>query len=161
MAQRRPRTPSPDRAPVSESMSPSRAERRAQVRSLPTALKVVRIAELLFFPVVGFMLMGLPLPTNPTQILATGLLAAEAIAAVAVAVGLGQRRRWAWVLAVVLAAWVITGIVLRGGRVLHAAFATPNLALKLSAALLAWTLLTQLVALAGCLTFREWRDELR
>lgn len=161
MPQRRPRTNAPDDAREHTAMSASRAERRAQVRSLPTSLKVARIAELLFFPVIGFMLLGLRVPRNPTEILATATLAAEAIAAVAVAVGLGQRRRWAWALAIVLAAWVIIGIVLRGGRVLRAAFETPNVALKLSVALLAWTLVTQLFALAGCLATRNWREELR
>lgn len=161
MPQRRPRTHAPDDAREHTSMSASRMERRAQVRSLPTSLKVVRIAELLFFPVIGFMLLGLRVPSSPVEILATLTLAAEAVAAVAVAVGLGQRKRWAWVLAIVLAAWVIVGIVLRGGRILRAAFESPNLALKLSVALLAWTLVAQLFALAGCLYTRNWRDELR
>lgn len=160
MPQRRPRTPAPDAPRERTSMSASRAERRAQVRALPTSLKVVRIAELLFFPVIGFMLLGLRVPSNPAEILATATLAAEAVAAVAVAVGLGQRRRWAWMLSIVLAGWVIVGIVLRGGRILRAAFETPNLALTLSAALLAWTLVTQLFALAGSLLTRNWRDEL-
>ncbi|HYH82391.1 MAG TPA: hypothetical protein VEX86_21545 [Longimicrobium sp.] len=146
---------------MSKPRSQSRRQRIAEVRRLPTPLKVIRIAELLFFPVVAFMLLGLPVPSNMAEITATALLAAEAVAAVAVAVGLGQRRRWAWVLAMLLAAWVIVGIALRGGPVLRAAMAGPNLALKLSVALLAWTLVTQLVALAGCLTFRGWREELR
>lgn len=146
---------------MSEPLSHSRRHRRAEVRRLPRPLKVIRIAELLFFPVVGFMLLGLPLPRNATEIVSTALLAAEAVAAVAVAVGLGQRRRWAWVLAMLLAAWVVIGIVLRGPRVLRAAFEAPTLALHLSLALLAWTLVTQLVALAACLTFHDWREELR
>lgn len=146
---------------MSEPLSHSRRHRRAEVRKLPMPLKVIRIAELLFFPVVAFMLLGLPVPRNATEILATALLAAEAVAAVAVAVGLGQRRRWAWVLAMLLAAWVIIGIVLRGPRVLRATLDAPSLALKLSVALLAWTLVTQLVALACCLTFRDWHKELR
>lgn len=162
MPQRRPRSNDPENAREHTTLSASRAERKAAVRSLPTSLKVVRIAELLFFPVIGFMLLGLPVPSaaNAAEIVATLTLAAEAVAAVAVAVGLGQRRRWAWVLAVLLAAWVITGIVLRGGRIVHAALSTQGTMLWFSTALLAWTLLTQLFALAGCLATRNWRDEL-
>ena len=143
-------------------LSASRAERRAIVRSLPTSLKVVRIAELLFFPVIGVMLLSLPVPSfsRPIEMAATLSLAAEAIIAVAVAVGLGQRKRWAWVLAIILAAWVITGIVVNGGRLVHAVFVAPSLALTVSVAVLAWTGLTQLFALAGCLATRNWRDEL-
>ncbi|HET7462400.1 MAG TPA: hypothetical protein VFJ82_14200 [Longimicrobium sp.] len=163
MPQRHPRPNEPEDTRGRSSLTPSRAERRAQVRALPTSLKVARIAELLFFPVIGFMLLGLPVPSgaNAAEIAATLTLAAEAVAAVAVAVGLGQRRRWAWVLAVLLAAWVIAGIVLRGGRIVHAALSTPGNVLWFSTALLAWTLLTQLFALAGCLATRNWRDELR
>ena len=131
------------------------------MRSLPAPLRVVRVAELLFFPVVAFMLLGLPVPSNSVEVMATALLGAEAIAAVAVAVGLGRRRRWAWVLAMVLAAWVIIGIVLRGPGVARAALASDHLALKLSLVLLAWTFFTQLVALVGCLSVRNRGEVLR
>jgi len=162
MPKRRTPTDSADAPGRHGSLSASRAERRAVVRSLPTSLKMVRIAELLFFPVIGFMLLFLPVPSHAStaDLVATFNLAVEAIAAVAVAVGLGQRKRWAWNVAVLLAAWVITGVVLRGGRIVSAALAGPNLALKLSVALLAWTVLTQVFALAGCLATRNWRDEL-
>lgn len=161
MPKRPPRSELPEDRRSMRSITHSRAERRAQAKTLPTSLKVVRVAEILFFPVVGFMLLGLPVPRTSTEILATALLGAEAIAAVAVAVGLGQRRRWAWVLAIVLAAWVIVGIVLRGGRIIRAALDQPSVAIELSLAILAWTLLTQLFALAGCLATRNWRSELR
>jgi hypothetical protein len=160
MPQQRPRRPAADNARPG-GRSSSRKEFAAQVRSLPAPLRIARAAELLYFPVVGFMLLGLPVPANRAEALATAFLSAQAIAAVAVAVGLGRRRRWAWVLALVLAAWVILGIVLRGGDVVRAAFATPSLALRLSVALLAWTFLTQLIALAGCLSTRNWREVLR
>lgn len=139
------------------SATPSRRERKAQVRALPAPLRVARVAELLFFPVIGYMLLGLPVPSaaRPAEIAATLLLAAEAVVAVAVAVGLGRRRPWARVLGIVLAAWVIIGIALRGGPVVRAAMRSDAMALKLAVALLAWTCVTQLVAGIGCLIARD------
>lgn len=161
MPQQRPRRSAADDPRPAGRGSSSRKELKAQVRSLPAPLRVVRVAELLYFPVVGFMLLGLPVPSNSAEIVATALLAVEAIAAVAIAVGLGRRRRWAWVLAMVLAAWVIVGIVLRGPAVVRAALATDSLPLKLSLVLLAWTFLTQMAALIGCLSLRNRGQVLR
>jgi hypothetical protein len=140
-------------------MSPSRAERRAVVRSLPPSLKLVRTAELLFFPVIGFLLLFLPVPwrAQPVEVVAIVNLFAEAVAAVVVAVGLGQRRRWAWILAVVLAAWVITWIVVQGG---HQMLLMWRSGARIPVYIVGWTLLMQILALAGCLSTRNWREEL-
>jgi len=148
---------------MSEPLSHSRRHRRAEVRRLPARLRVIRIAELLFFPVIGYMLLSLPVPSaaRPGEWVATLVLAAEAVAAVAVAVGLAKRRRWAWVLAMLLAAWVIVSSVLRGAAVLRAALALGRLMTAGVVGLFAWTVITQLVVLACCLTFRDWREELR
>ncbi len=161
MPQQRPRRSAADDASLAGRRSSSRRELKAQVRRLPAPLKVVRIAELLFFPIVAFMLLGLPVPSNSVETMAVALLSAEAIAAVAVAVGVSRRRRWAWVLAMVLAAWVIIGIVLRGPGVVRAALASDHIALKLSLVLLAWTFLTQAAALIGCLSLRNRGEVLR
>lgn len=160
MPQQRPRRPAADDGGPA-GRSSSRRELKAQVRRLPAPLKVVRIAELLFFPIVAFMLLGLPVPANSIETMAVALLGAEAIAAVAVAVGVSRRRRWAWVLAMVLAAWVLIGIVLRGPGVVRAALASDHIALKLSLVLLAWTFLTQAAALIGCLSLRNRGEVLR
>ena len=161
MPQQRPRRNAAGDPRPAARRSSSRREYAAELRRLPTPLRVVRVAELLYFPVVGFMLLGLPVPSNRAETVATALLAVEAFAAVAVAVGLGRRRQWAWWLAIVLAAWVIIGIVLRGPAVARAAFASGSLPLKLSLVLLAWTFMTQLVALVGCFSVRNRGEVLR
>lgn len=143
----------------------ARASRRPAARPverLPGLLRAVRIAELLYFPVVGYMLLGLPVPDGASagQLATFAILVAEAFAAVAVYTGLGRRRTWAWILAMVLAAWVLTGIV-RAGRIFALARLPGNGVLIWSLALLAWTFLAQLVALGCSLAFIPRRGELR
>jgi hypothetical protein len=135
--------------------------RRPSPERLPATLRAVRVAELLFFPVVGFLLLGLPTPhyANPEEMLATFTLAAEAFAAVAVFVGLGRRRRWAWWLTLVLAAFVLVRLLLVApGIVAAAERSTVGFAIV---ALLAWTFLTQAVALLCALALRNRKGELR
>ena len=136
---------------------------RANPPPLPKRLRVARVAEVLYFPVAGLMLLALPVPRpdRPGEVLATAIIAAEAVLAVVAYVGLGRRRRWAAGLAIVLAAWVLAGVATRGPALALAATATGSPALLGSLALLAWVALAQLTVLAACLSGRLWRDELR
>ena len=128
---------------------------------LPGLLRAIRIAELLFFPVVCFMLLSLPVPsvTSAGEMVTYAILVAEAFAAVAVFVGLGRKKTWAWLLAMVLAAWVLTGIV-RLGRLASLASQPGNTVLVWSLVLVAWTFIAQLVILGCCLAFIPRRREL-
>lgn len=139
-----------------------RIRRANAVEHLPGLLRTIRIAELLFFPVIGFMLLGLPVPhlSNRGEVVTTLILLAEAVAAVAVHVGLGKRRTWAWILAMVLAVWVLTGIT-RAGRMFDLAQLRGNTVMIGSLVLLLWTLLAQLVVLVCCVAFIPRRGELR
>jgi hypothetical protein len=143
--------------------APTRPPRTPAVRGpkLPGLLRAIRIAELLYFPVTVFFLLGLPIPRldRPGEVLSYVVIAAEAFAAVAVFIGLGRRRIWAWVLAMVLAAWVLTGIV-RLGNVATLARQPGNGFLYWSLGLLAWTFIAQLVALGCSLAFIPRRREL-
>ena len=144
-------------------MARTRRIRRANpAEPLPGLLRTIRIAELLFFPVIGFMLLGLPVPhlSNAGEVITTLILLAEAVAAVAVHVGMGKRRLWAWILAMVLAVWVLTGIT-RAGRMFDLARLPGNTVMIGSLVLLSWTLLAQLVVLVCCLAFIPRRSELR
>jgi len=151
-------------------MQPTRrgfAARPARIRTapgprLPGLLRTVRIAELLYFPVTVFFLLGLPVPRldRPGEVASYLLIAAEAFAAVAVFIGLGRRRTWAWALAMVLAAWVLTGIV-RLGNIATLARQPGNGFLYWSLGLLAWTFAAQLVVLGCSLAFIPRRAELR
>jgi hypothetical protein len=138
-----------------------RTTRSGQVARLPGLLRAIRIAELLYFPVACFLLLGLPVPRldRMGEVLSYLVIAAEAFAAVAVYIGLGQRRRWALVLAIVLAAWVLTGLA-RFGRLASVAFEPGNRVLVYSLVLLAWTFVTQLVAISCSLAFIARRGEM-
>jgi hypothetical protein len=143
----------------------AQVSRRARVRPserLPGLLRAARIAEVLFFPAACFMLLALPVPRldRAGEVWAYLIIAAEAFAAAAVYVGLGRRRLWAWVLGMVLAAWVLTGVV-RAGRIFSLATLPGNGVLIGSIALFAWTMLAQLVVLGCCLAFIPRRGELR
>jgi hypothetical protein len=139
-----------------------RIRRANATEHLPGLLRTIRIAELLFFPVIGFMLLGLPVPhlENRAEVITSLILLAEAVAAVAVHVGLGRRRLWAWLLAMVLAAWVLTGIT-RAGHMFDLARLPGNTVMIGSLVLLSWTLLAQLVVLVCCVAFIPRRGELR
>ncbi|HSU13214.1 hypothetical protein [Longimicrobium sp.] len=138
-----------------------RFTRSGAVARLPGLLRAVRVAELLFFPIACFFLLGLPVPRLDRwgEVLSYLIIAAEAFAAVAVYIGLGRRRRWALVLGIVLAAWVLTGLA-RFGRIAAVAFEPGNGALIISLVLLAWTFLAQLVVLSCSLAFIARRGEL-
>ena len=132
---------------------PTRALRAPRER-LPTPLRAARIAELCYFPIAGLLLLALPVPSGEDlgEVLAVLIIVAETISAVAVFVGLGRRKRWAWLLGVVLAVWVIGGVLLRGGPVVSAALASHLPALWISVALLAWVLVAQAVVLVSLLS---------
>lgn len=151
------RLPPASRPPALRSPS----ERRPSER-LPGVLRAARIAEVLFFPAACFMLLALPVPRldRAGEVWSYLIIAAEAFVAAAVYVGLGRRRLWAWVLGMVLAAWVLTGLV-RVGRIVSLATLPGNGVLIGSVALFAWTMLAQLVVLGCCLAFIPRRGELR
>jgi ABC-type uncharacterized transport system permease subunit len=140
-----------------------RFRRRARTGpTLPTPLRVIRVAEMLFFPVVAFLLLCLPVPSTAREgsFTEAGQYVVWAVWAVAVVVMLGRRRRWGWVLALALATWVVVTILVRGAPVVRTALAHPSLPVHIALGLLAWTFLTQLVVLVSCLTFTRWREEL-
>jgi hypothetical protein len=125
----------------------------------PVAIRIIRVAEMLFFPVAGFMLLSLPPPAHGNEMLTTALIAAEAVAAVVVVVGLGRRRRWAWWLALVLAGWIVVGVFSRGVPLFRAASQGGGVAVGV-AVLLGWVLLTQLVVLVALVAMGGWRHQL-
>lgn len=138
-----------------------RTTRSGGTARLPGVLRANRVAELLYFPVACFLLLGLPVPRldRAGEVLSYLIIAAEAFAAVAVYIGLGQRKRWALWLAIALAAWVLTGLT-RFGRIAAVAFQPGNRALVYSLVLLGWTFVTQLAAISCALAFIARRGEL-
>jgi len=126
---------------------------------LPWQIRAARIAEGLFLPVGVFSLAAIPL----NEIVPLAAVGAQVAVATAAFVGLKRRRRWAWVAAMVLAAFFITRIVSSAPTLAHAAAETGT-SLVVPVALTGWAFLTQLAVLLCCLTLlpgRRWRTELR
>lgn len=136
---------------------------RREVERLPPLVQAIRVAELLYFPVAVFMLVALPVPAFEwsVEMRATLAVIVEAFAAVAVFVGLGKRRLWAFVLAMVLAAWVLINVLLNGWSLVYHAISAGDPLLLGSSALLVWVFLTQTAALGCALALRHPRATLR
>lgn len=134
--------------------APASAARAA----LPWQLRVARVAEMLYLPVGAFILAGVP----RTEYLTFVLVLFQVAMAVIVIIRLKQRSRYAWVAAMLLAAYILIGIAMRAPSLLRSAgeggWAAPSIA---AVAIVAWVALTQLAVLSSCLALREWRAELR
>jgi hypothetical protein len=139
-------------------MARSPAAPAPSAAALPWQLRVARVAEMLYLPVGAFILAGVP----RTDYLTFVLVLFQVAMAVVVIVRLKQRSRHAWVAAMLLAAYILIGVVLRAPSLLRSAgagrWAAPSV---VAVTLVGWVALTQVAVLASCLALREWRAELR
>lgn len=125
---------------------------------LPVQLRVARVAELLYLPVVLLAAVGLPLGGGPGRALALLMVLLQAALVVVLFFKLGRGSRVAWIVAMVLAAYVLLNFVVQARRL----FAGGAWMLGVvPAALTAWGLLMQLVVLGACLSLLPRRAELR
>ena len=126
---------------------------------LPWQLRAARLAEGLFLPVGIFFLASIPLD----EVAMLAIVGAQVAAAVAAFVGLKRRRRWAWLLAMALAALFMGRIVVNAPLLADQAEMFPG-AMVYIVALVGWAFLTQLAVLLCCVTLfpgGRWRAELR
>jgi hypothetical protein len=148
-----------DRSPVVlRGRRPSSAPARPP---LPARLRVARVAELACLPVLGIMLLSLPVPHHFSELVAVAIIALECISTVVVAVGFARRRRWAAVVAVALAGWLIVAGIARLPLTLSALGGFGRFAFLGALVVGGWVLLMQLVVLLALASPRLWRDELR
>jgi hypothetical protein len=137
-----------------ESAGPVRAPRP------PRRLRVARVAELACLPVFALTLFSLPLPRHASEVAAVAVIVAECVATTAISVGFVNRRRWAAIVALVLAAWLLYGSVMRLPPLLPALGGFGRFAFLAALISGAWMLLMQLVVVLALLSPRLWRDEL-
>jgi hypothetical protein len=127
---------------------------------LPWQLRGAWLAELLFVPVGIVSLAELPL--NDGRVWA--MVSAQVAVAVAVAVGLRRRSRIAWVVAIVLAAYVVYRTVSSAPGLTREVLGIGGREMVFPIVVLAWAFLTQLTVLLFCLALfwrGAWRTELR
>ena len=126
---------------------------RAPKPRLPGPLRAARIAEGLYLPVAIYLFLGVDLSDTTTLALA----AVQIGAAVAALVGMGRRKTWGWVLAIVLALYILGSIALRAPEVARAAAETGHAGFVVALVLVGYVALTQLVVLIGCAMYASRR----
>lgn len=133
----------------------------AEAGRIPAGVQAARVAEMLYLPVLLYMMLSLPLaPMRSNADMFTLLvLVAEAAFAVAAFIGLRKRSTLGWGLAIVLALWVIVNAGLQGpSRVSWASAHGAGRAVMIAiVGVLLWSVATQVVVLAACLS-RAGRD---
>lgn len=133
---------------------------------LPVQLRVARVAELLYVPVALFAALGTIAGASSggsslTEILAVVTILLQVVLAVVLFVKLGQRSRVAWIVAMVLAAYVVLNFSVQAVRFYHAIARGAWLVGIGTVVLAGWAILSQLVVLVACLSLVPRRHELR
>ena len=121
----------------------------------PLPLRVAAAAEGLYLPMGLFLVLNLPLD-DPWSFVIVGAQLAVAVAAF---LGLRRGSRAGWVLAMVLAAYMLFGLVRRAPPLLGDAAVLPDRALFVAVAIMGWVALTQLTVLVACLWMIPRRHE--
>lgn len=143
---------------MSESTETARTATPPREAGLPWQIRGARLAELMFLPVGVFSLATIPLDEIGTL----AKVGAQVAAAVAAFLGLKRRRRWAWLLAMALAAFLVAGMVLRAPGLARASLDDRGTLVAIT--MVGWAFLTQLAVLLCCATLipgGRWRTELR
>lgn len=127
---------------------------------LPWQLRGAWLAELLFLPVGIVSLAALPLDDGR----AWALVGAQVAVVIAAAVGLRRRSRIAWIVAMVLAGYLVYRTVSSAPGLTREVLGIGGREMVFPIVLLAWAFLTQLTVLLFCLALfwrGAWRTELR
>ena len=122
---------------------------------LPLPLRVAAVAEALYLPMGLFLVLNLPLD-DPWSFVMVG---AQLSVAVAAFLGLRRGSRGGWVMAMVLAVYMLVGLAERAPPLLADTSAFPDRAIAVALVIMGWVALTQLVVLVACLWMLPRRHE--
>lgn len=126
---------------------------------LPASVRVARWAELAFVPLAAIVAIAFPMPGDVNGWIALVLAMAQPVAAFTVFRFLPGRSRAVWTVGMLLAVFVLSGLVTQGPA-LFRAFSAGTVG-GWSVAIAGWQWLCQAVALVALLASTRWVHERR